>query len=414
MMRLNLLLTAAACAGVACASTPMELGEQAMEEYDFATARTNFKKAAAQKPAFEGDDTPEIAAEKLQQATLAQEMMNGQVQQIEVIDAINVPAKDFFKRFPIASASGSLVDASSLERSGKWEDLSLDGPAFLSESGNLFYVTDTADEETNRLYEGFTLSGGGLSDPRAVFDEDVDCAYPFMLSDGCTFYFASRSESGLGGWDIFRSNRDNEDGSFMDPVNMGMPYNSPDNDYMLVVDEETGFGWWATDRNHLEDENGEELITIYLFVPTEVRRNLPPETENLPFLASLKFGDDPSMIHLTREDGKDEEYTRLLNAIASVSPAPKAEKMEFTFNAPDGKIYTNYSQLPSNARSLMQAYRKAVFEKERAEEELQSLYSTASAGASDSLKARVQQTEKAVQECREKELKALSALEKSF
>lgn len=414
MMRLDLLLTAAACAAAAYASTPMELGEQAMEEYDFATARTNFKKAAAQKPAFEGDDTPGVAAEKLQQATLAQEMMNGQVQQIEVIDAINVPAKDFFKRYPIDPASGCMVDASALERSGAWADLQLEGPAFLSESGNLFYATDTSDEDTYRLYEGFTLGGGGLSEPRAVFDEDVDCAFPFMLSDGCTFYFASRSESGLGGWDIFRSNRDNEDGSFMDPVNMGMPYNSPGNDYMLVVDEETGFGWWASDRNHAEDENGEELITIYLFVPAEVRRNLPPETENLPFLASLKFGDDPSLINLTRDEGKDEEYSRLLDAIASVSPAPKAEKKDFTFNAPDGKIYTNYSQLPANARPLMQTYRKAVFDKERAEEELQSLYTASSGAVTDSLKARVQSAEKTLQMCREKELKALSAIEKSF
>lgn len=143
-------------------------------------------------------------------------------------------------------------------------------PAYESEGGVVRYVaveSESVDEEDGSVggnhppYEGFRLGDGSWSEPTPLFDEDVDAAFPFMLSDGCTFYFASRSEQGLGGYDIFRSYRDSDTGEFQNPVNMGLPYNSPADDYMLAIDEYTGAGWWATDRNGAVDENGDELVT---------------------------------------------------------------------------------------------------------------------------------------------------------
>ena len=45
-----------------------------------------------------------------------------------------------------------------------------------------------------------------------------------------------------------------------------MPFNSPDNDYMLVIDERASVGWLATDRRQAADS-----VCIYCFIPNEVR-----------------------------------------------------------------------------------------------------------------------------------------------
>ena len=55
-----------------------------------------------------------------------------------------------------------------------------------------------------------------------------------------------------------------------------MPYNSPYNDYMLVMDEGTGLGWWASDRGAAPDS-----VTVFIFVPNKSRVNYDPDTENI-------------------------------------------------------------------------------------------------------------------------------------
>ena len=85
---------------------------------------------------------------------------------------------------------------------------------------------------------------------------------------------------------------------------MGMPYNSPYDDYMLAIDENSGLGWFATDRNQIPDS-----VTVYVFTPEAMRVNVEPEDSNLVVLAKL------SDIGLTRifcvDMGNGRTYTTL-------------------------------------------------------------------------------------------------------
>jgi outer membrane protein OmpA-like peptidoglycan-associated protein/YHS domain-containing protein len=56
-------------------------------------------------------------------------------------------------------------------------------------------------------------------------DEDA----PFITPDGKTLYFSSRGHKGMGGFDVFKSKMQ-PDGSWSDPVNLGYPINTPDDD----------------------------------------------------------------------------------------------------------------------------------------------------------------------------------------
>lgn len=101
-----------------------------------------------------------------------------------------------------------------------------------------------------------------------VLGDDVDINWPFMLADGTTLYFAAKGEESIGGFDIFMTRYDETTQSFLKPENIGMPFNSPANDYLYIVDEYDGFGWFATDRNQPEG-----MVCIYSFLLNDVREN---------------------------------------------------------------------------------------------------------------------------------------------
>ena len=46
-----------------------------------------------------------------------------------------------------------------------------------------------------------------------------------------------------------------------------MPFNSPANDYLYVIDEFNQLGWFATDRNQPADS-----VCLYTFIPNDTRR----------------------------------------------------------------------------------------------------------------------------------------------
>ena len=60
-------------------------------------------------------------------------------------------------------------------------------------------------------------------------------------------YFASDARPGLGGWDLFRSGFAN--GSWTAPVNMGYPLNSEVDDFGLIYEPESGYGYFSSNRD---------------------------------------------------------------------------------------------------------------------------------------------------------------------
>ena len=101
-----------------------------------------------------------------------------------------------------------------------------------------------------------------------ILGDDVDINWPFLLSDGITLYFAAKGVESIGGFDIFMTRYDETTQSYLKPENIGMPFNSIDNDYFFIVDEYDGIGWFATDRNQPEGK-----VCIYSFIYNHVREN---------------------------------------------------------------------------------------------------------------------------------------------
>ncbi len=270
------------------------------------------------------------------------ENMLSRVEKITVIDSIVVDADQFFRAYKLSPEVGRLV-------SGATARLPESEMAFLPQNNTEIIYSQPDSTGTFTLYSADILDDGSLDHARELQGENLggggNAEYPFMLSDGLTLYYANDGEESLGGYDIFMTRRDG-DGGFLQPQNIGMPYNSPDDDYLLAIDEITGVGWWATDRNHIPGK-----ITIYVFVPSDARVNVDSDDPNLISLARL------DNIALTQ--APDTDYSEIRQRIEATSAASTDISLtaEAAFALPIGSttvIYHNLSDFKSaQARQLM-------------------------------------------------------------
>ena len=193
--------------------------------------------------------------------------MREMTQQIVIIDSIVTDKDRFLSQYRLSSETGKLTTT------GQFFGKSLSGYAFLNEMGNKVYFSHTDDSGFQRLYTSDKLGNawGEATPLRGLSEGFTDTDYPFMMNDGITFYFAAQGEESIGGYDIFFTRYDSRSGSFLKPENIGMPFNSEANDYMYAADEESGIGYFVSDRRQPEGK-----VCVYIFILPETRRSYDP------------------------------------------------------------------------------------------------------------------------------------------
>lgn len=261
------------------------------------------------------------------------------VEKITIIDSIVVDSEEFFRNYKLSAGAGRLFDPSALP--ADYEGLA-EGAVYIPQTGKeIFWAEETNDG--TRLASASVLDNGDLEDPH-LYSEDLNgggnAIYPYLMPDGVTIYYASDGEGSLGGYDIFMTMR-SSDGSTYQPQNVGMPYNSPYDDYMLVIDEEAGLGWWATDRNQIPGK-----VTIYVFIPNDTRVNYPaddPDIADFAFVRSVKATQD-----------KPVDAQALLNSSALQGRGAKESSIAFELSMGNGNVYRSLLDFRnSQARQTM-------------------------------------------------------------
>ncbi|MDY0315108.1 MAG: OmpA family protein, partial [Bacteroidales bacterium] len=79
----------------------------------------------------------------------------------------------------------------------------------------------------------------------------------FMHPDGRTMYFSSKRDGGMGGYDIYYSENDGA-GNWSEPVNIGYPINTPEDDVFFVVAGNARYAYYSSSH-----EGGYGLQDIY-------------------------------------------------------------------------------------------------------------------------------------------------------
>lgn len=208
------------------------------------------------------------------------------------IDSVVVPKSDFLKHVPISKESGFIHTANT------HADFPNQMGAYENELG-LRRIFAKGDSVQSELYTQTKLgSSWGQESQITDFNNQLyrNQNYPFLASDGVTLYFSAEGSESMGGRDIFMSSFDSDKASWYKPQNLGLPFNSTANDYLIAIDDLDSLGWLVTDRRQPADK-----VCIYTFVPTETRQNfnsddlddkeLMPYARLLSIKATWGFGD---------------------------------------------------------------------------------------------------------------------------
>lgn len=91
-----------------------------------------------------------------------------------------------------------------------------------------------------------------------TLDDDA----PFIHPDGVTLFYSSKSKNSMGGYDIFQAVMNPVDSFFKNPVNVGYPINTPDDDIYYVLSANGKTGYYASGK-----KGGSGLKDIYLVDP---------------------------------------------------------------------------------------------------------------------------------------------------
>ncbi len=365
--------------------SPRYLGDAFFELY-------RFDEAAEQYDAYLAKQKDEqVAAGYRKKAEIAKEAagMINRIADLQIIDSLVVNKKELFKAYKDRTLEHNIHLLSDYFETGAgYEDASM----FINsrETSRIFPVSQSGKGLDLMRQEKLSDSWGERKLLPKEVNSTADENYPFILSDGLTIYFGSKGHNSIGGYDIFVTRFDAENGSYYSAENLGMPFNSTANDYLYAIDEVHNIGWFVTDRNQEEGK-----AVIYTFIKDENRQNVQDKTpEEKIALAQIRS---------IRTTWKKQSYKLLLDDIykekRSVNEAYNEKKSEeFHFYIDENTVYTRLENFKSlDARSFFQQYiekQKQVDEMETQLASWRALYFKETKTGKEQLKSKILSLEK--------------------
>ena len=304
--------------------------QEAMAAYDFSLAEDILEHQIAD---LTKKKQPTILEEAMLEAARKSQIKLHATEQVTFIDSMVLPKKQVLQQIKLSEECGSILNYADFFRSGK-----NDCTVFRNELGNRIVYSEPNQKGHLRLKEK-SLIGGEWSMENQLKglneEEEDNLNFPFVLTDGITMYYAAECEESIGGYDIFMTRYDADSQQFLAPENVGMPFNSPANDYLLVIDEYQQLGWFVTDRNQPVD-----TVCLYTFIPTETRRIYNEQELGAKKLAAMAR---ISSIKDTWKDMNAVNSAKKRLADARKGTKNEAKNRDFTFVINDFRTYYTLS-----------------------------------------------------------------------
>ena len=147
------------------------------------------------------------------------------------------------------------------------------------------------------LYHCYRDDNGHWSEPESlgpVINTKGTEMAPFIHPDGKTLYFSSDTHTGMGGYDLCVSRR-NEQGEWSEPINLGYPINTPGDEINFIVAadghtalissiREGGYGGYDIYAFQLKEEDLKpEPVNVYDYVAEDLQSGVVVQLVNIRF-----------------------------------------------------------------------------------------------------------------------------------
>lgn len=95
--------------------------------------------------------------------------------------------------------------------------------------------------------------GPGINTP---YNEDA----PFIHPDGITLFFSSEGHKSIGGYDIMYSIK--QDNNWIEPLSMGIPLNTTEDDRFYVINAKGDRGYFSSNRGGAGGKGGQDIYSV--------------------------------------------------------------------------------------------------------------------------------------------------------
>ncbi len=330
------------------AATQSQSAEQLMQSYKFTeAARLLQREIDAARSS--GRSTMRLEAD-LQRANLGIDMLRG-TERVTFVDSIVVSRKEMLQRLQLSANAGKVVGLKDVLSEEELHSGQYGQAGYINElNDRVIFSKSDSTGCANNLHIAYRV-GNGWSAPTPLEGmHNVSCEqdFPFMMPDGVTLYYGAQGEESLGGYDIFVTRYNPDTKQYLKAENVGMPFNSPANDYLLAIDESTQIGFLLTDRNQKPDS-----VCIYAFIPNATRDIYEMSDANKKRVIHA------AMLHSISETQTDQEATKAalqrLNQQRAQAQSASATQGKHLYIINDQTIYTSLNEFRSEtARRIAQ------------------------------------------------------------
>ena len=266
--------------------------------------------------------------EKLKTQSNNAARMLANCEDVQIIDSVIVDKRNFLEKYNMLSEESGTV-------------FELNGfPAYENQLKDKCYYAKMDDKKKYHIYSQTKLMNNWSDEVRLNLpvDAPADDNYPFVLSDGITIYYASTGLGSIGGYDLFVTRYNSTSETYFKPEQLGMPFNSPYNDYMMAIDEHNGVGYFATDRFQPENK-----VVIYTFILNKEKITIQTEDENYLI-------DRAKITSIKQSQQKGVDYKSILQQIrADRQKSREVITKDFEFVINDNTVYYKLDDFKSPA-----------------------------------------------------------------
>lgn len=345
--------------------TLLREAREAYQGYRFASARTAIEKYITTQER-RRQAIPE-SARQLQAMIARAERMYPRAESLRIVDSIVVAKQTWLEHLEQAGGTirpeEGLLGGDSLMRQASYRD-ALRRNWIRPTSTGLEWLSAVGDH-----WEKQALSTKALG-------EGTELAYPFLLEDGITLVYGRRTTQGLGGYDLYMTRLSGQGMSFLEPTLLGMPYNSPYNDYLLAYHESEDWGVLVSDRFCPADS-----VHLYRFIgkPSFLSGESQSEVDSLGEEAMQARASLRGLLYKGSVVAKQTKGT--------------SHEGEIYFLLQGSRVYRHWSDFSS--KEALEAYRVAETERKSVEErrehlrELRATWQSASEQERESLKTEI-------------------------
>lgn len=180
---------------------------------------------------------------------------------------------------------------------------------YAREDADKIFFSKSGKSGSRNLY--FTEKKDSLWSVPSLINESLTSSmnevYPLLSSDGKRLYFSSDGLYGVGGYDLYVSEWNEETSDWDAPVNMGFPFSSPYDDFLYMDTPDGRYSIFASNRECSSD-------SVYVYVL---------DFDNVPVGTSVE---DPAELRKVLSLNPTDNHDRVDNGLSVAGDIPENEE----------------------------------------------------------------------------------------